>query len=466
LKILLVYPEADRAVSAYNDYGAIGEPIALEYLAGAARDGGHEAHILDLRFHADELDSTLESLQPDIVGVTGYSQHVLRMLEVCRRSRSLCPDATTICGGHHATLEPVDFCEDEVDFIVQGEGTVPFGRLLRELSGQADLAEIPGLWRRESPFEGVKALRAFRLDADTAAFKIDEVAKPDRTLVDRDREHYFISGLSNIALLRTTVGCPYRCSFCALWVAMDGRYYIHEVARTIEELKEISAPSIMLVDDEPFINRRHMNELAEAIEQAGIEKKYYAYCRTDSFIRERDLLLRWKALGLTKLFIGVESIFDAELDRYNKRQKRKQILETFERAREIGIGLHTNFIVHPSYTAEQIDELKSFIRDAGLELPTFTVWTPIPGTVPDFDNVVRRQPNGRPDWRYFDLQNAVTETRLPAGEFRKRYMGLYHEFQDLYEGNMNPYLASVIAEEMAARARGAGRVGAGALGRS
>jgi hypothetical protein len=61
-------------------------------------------------------------------------------------------------------------------------------------------------------------------------------------------------------------------------------------------------------------------------------------------------------------------------------------------------------------------ELKRFIRENGIDYPSFTIWTPIPGTAEGgtcYDPVVERQPNGRPDWNQFDLQHAVIPTRLP-----------------------------------------------------
>src|SRR6476469_10578023 len=77
MKVLLIYPNARSELIGWGDLGAIAEPLALEYLAAGAISDGHEVRILNLRLHRQELDVTLESFQPDIVGVTGYSMHVL-----------------------------------------------------------------------------------------------------------------------------------------------------------------------------------------------------------------------------------------------------------------------------------------------------------------------------------------------------------------------------------------------------
>ena len=74
--------------------------------------------------------------------------------------------------------------------------------------------------------------------------------------------------------------------------------------------------------------------------------------------------------------------------------------------------------------------LVRFIEHHKISYPSFTVLTPIPGTelLPDFNHIIDKQPNGRPNWEAFDCQNAVTATTLPPEEFRKEYKNLYKVF--------------------------------------
>jgi radical SAM superfamily enzyme YgiQ (UPF0313 family) len=84
--------------------------------------------------------------QPDIVGVTGYSMHVLRNLAICSRVKELCPGCKTVVGGHHATLLPEDFFEPQIDFVVVGEGAAPFRSILAAQQGKSQALSIPGVW--------------------------------------------------------------------------------------------------------------------------------------------------------------------------------------------------------------------------------------------------------------------------------------------------------------------------------
>jgi radical SAM superfamily enzyme YgiQ (UPF0313 family) len=424
MRVLLVYPNANKEIIGWGDMGAIAEPIALEYVGAGARLDGHEVRLLDLRLHNEELDDTLREFQPDVVGVTGYSMHVLRDLEVCRIAKSLVPGCQTVVGGHHATLEPVDFFEPQIDHVVIGEGVRPFRRMLSIMQAGDPVQRVPGVWSR---IDG-----EFTYGGEATAYDIGSIPSPDRALVPEDRARYFIDWMRPIALMRSTVGCPYRCTFCALWRIMDGRYYKRDVDAVVAELTTIPERYVFLVDDEPFVDPKRMWHLAEAIEAAGIDKEYFAYSRIDSLLRDVDLMKFWHRIGLRRLLFGIETVFDYELKEYNKRQQRAQIVEGLRAAREIGISLFCNFIVNPNYTKREFEELVQFIRDNDVDYPSFTILTPIPGTGDNYERVIERQPNGRPNWNYFDLQHPVTPTTLPRDEFMREFDNLFEVFSWKY----------------------------------
>ncbi len=420
MRILLVYPNAEKELIGYMDLGAVAEPLALEYVAASAKLDGHEVRLLDLRLHPHELDNTLLEYEPEVLGVTGYSMHVLRNLEVCARAKELVPYCVTAVGGHHVTLEPEDFFEPQMDHVFIGEGVRAFREVLRRLESSEPVEGVPGVWARVNG--------EFQYGGEPPSYDISALPVPDRELAPADRIHYHIDYMQPIALLRTTVGCPYRCSFCSLWRIMDGRYHRRDVSDVVDELASVSEKHVHLADDEPFVNHQRMSEMAECIEAAGIEKEYYAYCRIDTFLKNRDLMARWRKIGLRRLFFGIEAIFDHELDQYNKRQTRDQIVQGLKQAKELDIGIFSNFIIHPEYTEFEFEAIKTFIRENEIEYPSFTIWTPIPGIEDGgtcYDAVIETQPNGRPDWSQFDLQHPVIETTLPKEEFFRLYGSLY-----------------------------------------
>lgn len=424
MRILLIWPLA-RAEPEWNaDLGALSEPLALEYLAAVAKESAHEVRILDLRLHPTELDTVLTEYKPDLVGVTAYSMHVLSALDVCRRVRELVPSCRTVVGGHHATFLPEDFFTDDIDYVVSGEGVGPFRTLLDRLVRGVPATGVPGLWSRVAG--------AFTLGGPEQPFDVDSLPLPDRALTAADRDLYFIDWMRPVALLRTTVGCPFRCNFCSLWQLMGGRYYMRAIDSVVAELAAIREDFVFLVDDEAFIRGPRMRELAAAIAAAGIRKRLFAYCRIDSLLRQRDVLAAWRDIGLERLFIGIDAITEKDLVEYRKKTRITQIEEGIRVAEELGIEIFAQFVVNTDYERRDFTRLVKFIEHHRIRFPTFTVLTPLPGTelLSSFDPVLARQPNGRPDWDLFDCQHAVTATRLPPEEFHAEYRNLYRIFRD------------------------------------
>ena len=426
MKLLLLWPKSRNEVLGWGDLGAVAEPLALEYLAAGARLDDHEVRILDLRLHPDDLEPTLSAYAPDVVGITAFSMHVLTALAICRRVKELLPGCRTVAGGHHATLLPEDFFEPQIDHVVSGEGVRPLRALLGRLAAGGPVHDIPGVWSR---VDG-----RFASGGEPPPFDLDDLPLPDRAVAPADRPAYFIDWMKPVALVRTTVGCPYRCTFCSLWKIMDGKYHMRDVDRVVHEIATIAEPWVFLVDDEAFINGPRMRRLAEALKAAGIRRRFFTYCRIDSLLRQQDVLAAWREVGLERLFVGIDAISTGELKEYNKRLQVAQIESGLAAAKELGIEVFAQFVVNPRYTGRDFQRLVRFIEHRKIRYPSFTVLTPIPGTelLRTFEHVTEKQPNGRPNWDLFDCQNAVTKTLLPREEFRREYRNLYRVFKGAY----------------------------------
>lgn len=435
VKLLLIWPGSRNEVLGWGDLGAVAEPLALEFLAAGLTRDGHEVTVLDLRLHPGALAAALADTEPDVVGVTAFSMHVLTALAICERVKALRPGCWTVAGGHHATFLPEDFFEPQVDFVVSGEGVDPLRRLAGALATGRSVVRIPGVWSR---VDGHFVTGGVQAPPD-----LDALPMPDRDVTASDRHAYFIDWMRPVALVRTTVGCPYRCTFCSLWKMMHGKYLMRDVDRVVAELTTIRETFVFLVDDEAFINGPRMRALAAALQAAGLRKRYFAYCRMDSLLRQRDVLREWRKIGLERLFVGVDAVTAKDLQEYRKRVDVAQIETGFKVARDLGIEIFAQFVVNTDYTARDFQRLVRFIEHHKIRYPSFTVLTPIPGTelLATFDHIVERQPNGRPNWDLFDCQNAVTATALPRDEFRRQYQNLYHVFKGSYtQYQDHPYL--------------------------
>ncbi|HWL84648.1 MAG TPA: radical SAM protein, partial [Polyangiaceae bacterium] len=236
--------------------------------------------------------------------------------------------------------------------------------------------------------------------------------RPARDLLP-NRKKYFIGVLDPAASIEFSRGCPWDCSFCSAWT-FYGRSY-RKVAPELcaEDLASIREPGVFIVDDVAFIQAEHGHAIADAIERRSIKKRYYLETRGDVLLRNKELFVRWKKLGLEYMFLGLEAIDAEGLKAFRKRVPLGKNFEALEYARSLGIMVAVNLIADPDWDEERF----RVIREWALSVPEIvnvSVNTPYPGTetfLTDARTFTTR------DYRLFDIQHAVLPTKLPLARF-------------------------------------------------
>jgi len=410
MKVLLIQPPK-AARSLLGDEYYMFEPLGLEYVA-AGVGGEHEVRLLDMRIEPD-VQAVLDEFTPDVVGITAYTVHVNPALKLCRQIKAACRDVLTVIGGHHATVRPLDFCRPDVDVVIAGEGVFAFRELVRRHEQRRPLDGVPGLLQ----------VRGAELVGEPAPFEtdLDRVPLPDRTISAGYRQRYFSEWMKPLATIRTSKGCPHRCTFCALWRLTDGHYLKRTPESIVAELRTIAEPYVFFADDESMINVTGLDRLADLIAQEGIRKRYFCYGRSDTIVKHRALLEKWRAIGLARVFVGVEAFRDRDLASYNKRstiavnERALQILD------ELGIEAHANFMVRPEFDREDFRAFRRYCRSLPVSYAGFSVLTPLPGTQLFREREAQLITR---DWDHFDFVHTVLPTRLPLADFYREYADL------------------------------------------
>jgi radical SAM superfamily enzyme YgiQ (UPF0313 family) len=407
MKILLVEP-AKSQLSIGGEDAVLYEPLALEYVAaGVSKD--HDVRMLDLRLER-RLDAVLEAFRPDIVGITSYTVHVNTVRALFDRTRQWNPEVLTVVGGHHATVVPEDFLSASIDLIVIGEGVFAFKEIVARSEKREGFDGIPGVaFGRGGSL--VRANAPAEVDLDAFPF-------PDRSLTKMYRRRYFSEWLKPLASIRTSKGCPHRCSFCALWKLTGGRYFRRQPERVVEELAGLDEECVFFADDESLVDSARMKTLAELIKDAGIRKRYFCYVRSDTIVKNPGLLEKWKEVGLERVFVGLESCKDEDLEFIRKGSTTGDNDQAVRILQDLGIEIYASFIVRPDSDRADFAGLRRYCRTMGLNFPTFAVLTPLPGT--DFYDEVKEKLITR-NYDYFDFIHTVLPTTLPLEEFYAQY---------------------------------------------
>ncbi len=391
-----------------------GEPLALETLAGNL--GGHQVRIVDLKAEPEGLHAALTEFRPQLVGLTAVTCEANTALRLAAQVKESC-GATVVVGGVHASNDPEFFNRSEIDYVVVGLGKQSFRELADALAGASAPSAVPGVAKTRPGTPLAWQPRAFgRAD-------LVEHLPPRYDLVERYRQHYTLKSLGlEMGFVASAFGCPFDCSFCCIAGLTGGRYLtldIEAVVRDIQMLADL--PVVRLVDANTFGHPEHARKLSRRIREAGIHKSFLADVRADTVVRHPDLLREWKEIGLRSVVIGFEEINDARLEGMNKTSSATLNREAIRILHEIGLTIVGDFIISPDYDEEQFAKLASYLVENPIDLPIFTVLTPLPGT--PLHRQMREQILIH-DFDYYTLTNAVVPTRLSERTFYEYYAGL------------------------------------------
>ncbi|BCR03212.1 B12-binding domain-containing radical SAM protein [Desulfuromonas versatilis] len=391
-----------------------GEPLALETLAGNLH--GHEVRIVDLKVEPEALPDELAGFAPELVGFTAMTCEANSVLRLARQVKENC-NARVVVGGVHASNDPQFFNRPEIDFVVVGLGKQSLRQLVDTLETAGDSAAIPGI-------AATAPGRALTWPARSYSRQdLVQERPPAYGLVERYRPHYTLQSLGlEMGFVASAFGCPFDCSFCCIAPVTGGRYLtagIDTILRDIGQLEQ--TPVIRLVDANTFGNPQHARRLAEAIRAAGIRKHFLADVRSDTVVRHPELLRLWKEIGLRAVVIGFEEVSDVALDGLNKANSAAVNSEAIRILHQIGLTIVGDFIISPDYDEAQFDALEAYVADNPVDLPMYTVLTPLPGT-PLYAGM--RERITIHDLDYYTLTNAVVPTRLEERIFYQRYAAL------------------------------------------
>ncbi len=409
MRTLLIQPPSNLG---FIDRVHMHEPLALEYLGAGLKADGHRVKVLDTRIEND-LSETLRRYRPELVGLTAYTNQVnlvIRAAEMIKKQKNA---PFIVVGGHHATVQPDDFNNENIDLIVIGEGSTTLREIAGEFAGKQKFDKINGL-----AIPG----RPMRFTEKRIHPPLDDLIPPDRTLTAPYRKFYFSEWLRPLASIRTSLGCVGRCNFCALWGITEGRYLKRKPDKVVKELLTLEEKNVFFCDDESMCDVERMKALATLIKKAGIEKNYFLYARVDTVVRFPELFEQWRRVGLRQVFIGLESFSDQRLQSLNKGVTTTEQNQAVAILKKTDILPYASFVVHPDFTRDDFQAMKDYVRRLKLNYSSFSILTPLPGT-----ELLKRHREDliSTDTDLYDFLHTLLPTHLPLEDFYKEFAGLW-----------------------------------------
>jgi hopanoid C-3 methylase len=392
------------------------EPLELEYVAAGVPEC--EVRIHDMLV-SDDLDGVVEDFRPHVVGTGCYINNVREALAVCARVKEMDPEIITVMGGVHAVFNPKDFEFEYIDYIVQGEGITTFREIIKSIINRSNPESILGIGYRTVDGFHYTARRPFPAD-------VNEFPLPRRDLLNNVRVKYFYVQWKPLAIMRTSWGCPFQCTFCYNRHLTDDRYYARSPESVVAEMETIESKHIFIIDDTFLINRNRLEKIYQLIKKKKLKKEFLAYGRTDFIAHNRDILIKWRDIGLKMIRVGVESVTDEELNSYNKKNTIENNDRALEIGRDLGIDISASFLLPPHYDASDFRKVAEYIKKNRLVYIFLNPLTPLPGTgLYDTykDQLIAPHTSCYPLW---DFQHCVLKpTRMSLKSFYRRMNLLY-----------------------------------------
>jgi anaerobic magnesium-protoporphyrin IX monomethyl ester cyclase len=318
----------------------------------------------------------------DVIGFSCMVFQYPEMLELAKIARGINPDVKTVLGGYHATVNYEEILQsqdmDYFDFVVRGEGEVPFRKLTEAIKAGGGYDNIAGL--------------SFKKDGKIVhnpfgeLVNLEELRKPSRNSRVMRRKAFKIFGYQG-DVVETSRGCTFTCNYCTI-TKMYGRTFrmfsIERILDDIQDAKDHGARAIFFSDDNIVLNKDHFEELCNGIIERGLNDiKYLTQASVQGFSRNIYLTELARKAGFEWVFLGIESDTDESLAFFNKdnqfeTSETEVVVKALQRN---GIFVIGGFIVgNPSDSKESLWQTYEYTKRLGLDMSIFFTLTPYPGT--------------------------------------------------------------------------------------
>ncbi|MDP3732518.1 MAG: radical SAM protein [Candidatus Omnitrophota bacterium] len=369
-------------------------PYGVLYLAGFLRQKGLKVDIYDRNtdysLDIQKCMDYFKEKKPAIVGLSVLTGPVISdAIKISRAIKSMSPGTRIVWGGLHPTIfSQCVLKEDNVDFIIQGEGELPMLELCRALLDNNPYSGIRNLGFKDNGRIVLNPIREELLDLDANDMPAWDLL---------DIRHYVANRFfaSRVLTMNTSRGCPFKCTFCfnqglpyQRWRGLSAA----KIKKQIDYLyKSYGINGIQFYEDSFDTDKKRVREFCGLMLGSGMNQriKWSHFSNIPYF--DREVVSYEKEAGLRYIEYGVESGSQRILDWVNKRQTVVQIKEVFEECRKIGIKTAALFMIgFPDESYEELMMTVDLVEGVPAHILICTIYRPYPGT-PLFEYCVKNK---------------------------------------------------------------------------
>ena len=348
MKILLIYPYfLDKRIHAYD---ISVPPLGIYYVGAQLKENGYDVHICnwhDANRTPDIISDTINKERPDIIGFSILHANRWGGIDIAKIAKNLNPDINIVFGGIGATFlwDHLLTHFHDIDYIVLGEGEIPFLQLVKALDTGAhdNIPFIPGIAFRHQG-------RPQKTNPAEPVENLDQFPNPAR---------YF--QFQHVAFTR---GCPGNCAFCGSPGFWGPRVRSHSPGYFVDQLELLARKGIHFFyfsDDTFTYKKQWVQTICQEIIHRQLHITWVAIARVNHI--QSDLLGWMRKAGCIQISFGIESGSEKIRRKLNKPIKTAQIKKAFDLVKHYGIMPRAYFIYgSPGESEETIQASIDLIR--------------------------------------------------------------------------------------------------------
>jgi anaerobic magnesium-protoporphyrin IX monomethyl ester cyclase len=416
LDILFVHPNASRKIyqDLSKDHSAIEPPIWAAMLANHCRSRNISADIVDCeceRYSLEESVSAIISANPRVACFVVYgqqpsasSQNMEGAVQTAKLLKLTNPEIKTLFVGGHVSGLPMEVLsnhKDCIDFICQNEGVYTISNLLTAMkAGSFFKSKIKGLGYIDEDGHPVLNEPEMVVPKDLLSTDLPGMAwdlLPDASRYRTAGWHSWTNDTekSPFAALYTSLGCPFRCSFCMINIinrtdkgpnisSADSnifRFWEPEfIIKQFDEMAKMGVKNVKIADELFVLNPRHFIKICDMLIERDYGFNIWAYSRIDTC--KPKYLDKLKKAGVNWLGLGIENpstVLRKEIHKDGFKEVR--IYDVLETIRKSGINPASNYIFGlPMDTMESMEETLKFAMENISPMANFYCAMAYPGS--------------------------------------------------------------------------------------
>jgi len=272
-KILMVYPN-----SGFADALVVHAPWGLLYASIDLAKNGYDIEIIDTRLEVNSWKKKIkENIERNNIFACGISVmsgfSTKHAASIGRFIKSLDKEIKVVWGGSFASFFPQVILKNNwgCDYVVSGNGSKPFYRLLECIRSRNEPKGISGIsYCRDG--------RIIQEKPEQKKLEFYNYREIPYHLIRDYSDYGQLDQDKRIFSIYSSLGCPYQCSFCgtpaecaniegAKWLSLPAA----EVVDHIEYLvKNYSANYIYFIDNDSFVDLSHVENILDEIRRRDI----------------------------------------------------------------------------------------------------------------------------------------------------------------------------------------------------